>query len=79
MRSPDDAGLVNVDRKLDDLKAVVRGHLRADGRCLRAGRQISHAEASTFDGNGELLAHGTPTLMALPGKGLKIAVGKFLP
>jgi len=78
MRLPEDAGLVNVDLKLNYLKAVAGGHLHADGRCLRAGRQISYAEASVFDGNGDLVAHGTSTLMALPGKGLKVGVAKFL-
>ena len=66
MRLPEDAGLVNVDLKLNYLKAV------------RAGRQISYAEASVIDVAGELIAHGTSTLMALPGKGLKLGVAKFL-
>src|SRR6185369_2895962 len=79
MRLPEDAGLVNVDLKLNYLKAVSGGRLRADGRCLRAGRQISYAEASVFDADGELVAHGASTLMALPGKGLKLGVSKFLP
>jgi uncharacterized protein (TIGR00369 family) len=78
MRLPEDAGLVNVDLKLNYLKAVARGHLRAEGKCLRAGRQISYTEASVFDAAGELVAHGTSTLMALPGKGLKLGVAKFL-
>jgi uncharacterized protein (TIGR00369 family) len=78
LRLPEDAGLVNVDLKLNYLKAVAGGHLRAEGRCLRAGRQISYAEASVFDEAGELIAHGTSTLMALPGKGLKLGVRKFL-
>jgi len=79
MRLPEDAGLVNVDLKLNYLKAVASGHLRAEGRCLRAGRQISYAEASVFDAAGELVAHGSSTLMALPGKGLKLGIAKFLP
>lgn len=79
LRLPEDAGLVNVDLKLNYLKAVTNGHLRAQGHCLRAGRQISYAEASVFDEAGELVAHGTSTLMALPGKGLKLGIGKFLP
>ena len=78
LRLPDDAGLVNVDLKLNYLKAVTGGLLRAEGRCLRAGRQISYAEASVFDAANELVAHGTSTLMALPGKGLKLGVSKFL-
>jgi uncharacterized protein (TIGR00369 family) len=78
MRLPEDAGLVNVDLKLNYLKAVVSGRLRADGECLRAGRQISYTIASVYDANNELVAHGTSTMMALPGKGLRIGVPKFI-
>ena len=78
LRLPEDAGLVNVDLKLNYLKAVASGHLRAEGHCLRAGRQISYAEAHVFDAADELIAHGTSTLMALPGKGLKLGIRKFL-
>jgi uncharacterized protein (TIGR00369 family) len=69
---------VNVDLKLNYLKAVARGHLRAEGRCLRAGRQLSYTEAKVFEAAGELVAHGTSTLMALPGKGLQLGLPKFL-
>jgi uncharacterized protein (TIGR00369 family) len=78
MRLPEDAGLVNVDLKLNYLKAVARGTVHADGRCLRAGRQISYTVASVFDEAGELIAHGTSTLMALPGKGLTLGMPKFV-
>jgi uncharacterized protein (TIGR00369 family) len=78
MRLPEDAGLVNVDLKLNYLKAVASGRLIAEGKCLRAGRQISYAEASVRDERGELVAHGASTLMALPGKGLAIPHPKFL-
>lgn len=79
LRLPEETGLVNVDLKLNYLKAVSSGHLHADGRCLRAGKQLSYTEASVFDQAGDLVAHGTSTLMALPGKGLKLGVAKFLP
>ncbi|MBV8063275.1 MAG: PaaI family thioesterase [Nevskia sp.] len=75
---PEDAGLVNVDLKLNYLKAVMGGKLIATGKCLRAGRQFSYTEASVYDDKNELVAHGTSTLMALPGKGLRLGVGKFL-
>lgn len=78
LRLPEDAGMVNVDLKLNYLKAASRGRLRAEGRCLRAGRVISYTEASVLDEAGELVAHGTSTLMALPGKGLKLGLPKFL-
>lgn len=78
MRLPADAGLVNVDLKLNYLKPGVSGRLVAEGRCLRPGRQLSYTEAYVFNESRELLAHGTSSLMALPGKGLPIAVPKFL-
>ena len=78
MRLPEDAGLVNVDLKLNYLKAVARGRLRVEGECLRAGRQLSYTQASVFDEKDELVAHGTSTLMALPGKGLGLPMPKFL-
>ncbi len=78
LRLPEDAGLVNVDLKLNYLQPVVDGRLTARGRCLRPGRSISYAEARVVDGDGRLIAHGTSTLMALPGKGLALEMPKFL-
>lgn len=78
LRLPDEVGLVNADLKLNYLKVVSAGHLGAEGRCLRAGKQISYAVATVFDASGELLAHGTSTLMAVPGEGLKLHIAKFL-
>ena len=78
MRLPEDAGLVNVDLKLNYLKPAMAGRLIAEGRCLRGGKLISYSEASVFNDARELLAHGTSTLMALPGKGLQIASPKFV-
>lgn len=78
MAIPQDAGLVNVDLKLNYLKPVTDGLLRARGRALHSGKSISYAEASVFDENNTLLSHGTSTLMTIPGKGLAINVPKFL-
>jgi len=78
MRLPQETGLVNIDLKLNYLKPGISGKLIAEGRCLRAGKQVSYTEAYVRDEAGELLAHGTSTLMALPGKGLKIGEPKFL-
>ena len=75
---PEDTGLVNVDLKLNYLRPVSGGVLIAEGRCLRAGRTISYAEASVKDEDDRLVAHGTSTLMALPGKGIELGVDKFL-
>lgn len=78
MRIPEDAGLVNVDLKLNYLKSITSGVLRAEGTAIRSGRSLSYAEARIYDQQDTLLAHGTSTLMTLLGKGLGVPVGKYL-
>ena len=78
MRIPEDAGMVNIDLKLNYLKSFQKGLLRAKGTTIRSGQSISYAEAKVLDTGGELIAHGTSTLMTLPGKGMHADVPKFL-
>jgi uncharacterized protein (TIGR00369 family) len=78
LKIPEDAGLVNIDLKLNYLRPVQHGKLRAEGLCIKAGRSISYAEAKILNEKREMLAHGTSTLMILPGKGLEIKTKKFL-
>ena len=78
LRLPQGTGLVNVDLKLNYLKAVTAGTLRTEGTCIRAGRQVSVTEATVYDAAGDKVAHGLSTLMALPGKDLELGVAKFL-
>jgi uncharacterized protein (TIGR00369 family) len=78
LRLPPDAGLVNIDLKLNYLQPAIAGRLTATGRCIRPGRTLSYTEAHVYDAGGELLAHGTSTLMALPGRGFDLEVAKFL-
>ena len=80
VRTPADAGVANVNLALNYLEAVPRNARRlvAEGRCLRPGRSLSYAEASVRDEQGRLVAHGTSTVMTLPGKGLSTDVPKFL-
>ena len=78
LRLPEDAGLVNVDLKLNYLAPVVNGRLRAEGICIRPGKTISYAEARVFDQSETLIAHGTSSLMALPGKAMAMDQPKFL-
>ena len=78
LRLPEDAGLVNVDLKLNYLQPVIEGRLTAKGTCIRPGNIISYSEAKVFDETNRLIAHGTSTLMVLKGKGLKLNVAKFL-
>ncbi|HKP29258.1 MAG TPA: PaaI family thioesterase [Gemmatimonadales bacterium] len=74
----EDSGLVNVDLKLNYLESATQGRLVATGRRIRAGRTTSYTEAYVHTGEGRLIAHGTSTLMALPGKGIAVGVPKFL-
>ncbi len=78
MRIPEDAGLVSVDLKLNYLRSVTKGKLRAEGRSIRDGKSICYSEARVHDENDELIAHGTSTLMVLPGKGIETNSKKFL-
>jgi uncharacterized protein (TIGR00369 family) len=78
LKLPEDAGLVNIDLKLNYLKSISTGLMSAQGHCIRAGRSINYAEASVKDEEGNILAHGTSTLMVLPGKGIRVGVKKFL-
>jgi uncharacterized protein (TIGR00369 family) len=43
------------------------GRVRAEGRAVSRGRRIISCEARIVDAKGRLLAHGTSTLMVLPG------------
>lgn len=79
LRLPEGDGLVNVDLKLNYVQTARAGRLTAEGRCIRAGRTISYAEARVMAADGTLLTHGTSTLMALPGKGFALGVSKFGP
>ncbi|MCU0559128.1 MAG: PaaI family thioesterase [Desulfobacterales bacterium] len=78
LRSPEGAGLVNVDLKLNYLEPVVDGLLTAEGRAIRYGTTLCYAESNVRSANGDIVAHGTSTLMLLPGKVLTMKSKKFL-
>ncbi len=78
LRLPEDSGQVNIDLKLNYLRQVASSELSAQARCIKAGRTISYAEASVLDEAGNLVAHGTSTLMALPGQGFQGEIEKFI-
>ena len=64
------AGLTSVDLKLNYLEPVASGKLIAKGRQIRLGKSLGYAEAEVTNGRNKILAHGTSTLMILPGKEL---------
>jgi len=65
-----DAGATTVDLKLNYLAPAQSGKLIAKGRRIKLGKTLGYAEAMVSDEKGKLLAHGTSTLMVLPGNTL---------
>jgi uncharacterized protein (TIGR00369 family) len=70
----DDDGLASVDLKLNYLAPAYREALRCEARLIKAGKKLSYAEASVHANDGRLIAHGTSTLMRLPGLGMKLGI-----
>ncbi len=66
------AAATSVDLKLNYLAPAVSGKLIAKGSRIKLGKTLGYAEATVTDDNGKLLAHGTSTLMILPGNRLII-------
>ena len=64
------AGATTVDLKLNYLAPAVSGKLIAKGHLIKLGKTLGYAEATVTDEKNRLLAHGTSTLMILPGNGL---------
>ena len=61
------AGATSVDLKLNYLAPAASGKLIANGRRIKLGKTLGYADATVTDEHGKLLAHGTSTLMILPG------------
>jgi uncharacterized protein (TIGR00369 family) len=58
-------GLTTVEIKLNYLAPVSAGRLIAKGKCIKVGKSICLGEASVEDSKGNLVAHGTSTLMVI--------------
>ena len=65
------AGLTTVDLKLNYLAPAASGKLIARGRQIKLGRTLGYAEAEVCDETGKILAHGTSTVIIMPGKAVK--------
>ncbi len=59
-------GLTTVEIKVNFLAPVREGKLLAKGRCIKIGKTLALGDATIYDGNGNLLAHGTATMMIVP-------------
>jgi uncharacterized protein (TIGR00369 family) len=71
-------GLTSVDLRLNYLAPGRSEPMLCEGKLIKAGKTLSYAEAAVHTPDGRLLAHGTSTLMRLPGKGLGIEVPMWL-
>ena len=58
-------GITTVEIKVNYLSPVSRGLLIGKGKSVKIGKTICVAEASIEDEKGDLVAHGTSTLMVL--------------
>ena len=65
-----ETGVTTVDLKLNYLAPAVSGKLIAKGRQIKLGKTLGYAEAEVTDVDGKIFAHGTSTVILLPGQGL---------
>ena len=70
----DEDGLTSVDLKLNYLSPARVEALLCTGRLIKAGKTIYYAEAEVLTADNRLIAHGTSTLMRLPGLGMKLGI-----
>jgi len=62
----DGMGLTTVEIKVNFLAPVKEGKLVAKGRCIKIGKTLALGDATIYDAKGNLLAHGTATMMIVP-------------
>ncbi len=65
-RVRDGMGLTTVEIKVNFLAPVREGRLVVKGRCIKIGKTLALGDATIYDGKGNLLAHGTATMMIVP-------------
>jgi uncharacterized protein (TIGR00369 family) len=73
----DGMGLTTVEIKVNFLAPVREGRLVVKGRCIKIGKTLALGDATIYDAKGNLLAHGTATMMIVPG--LKVEGQENLP
>jgi uncharacterized protein (TIGR00369 family) len=57
-----------VELKINFLRPVRQGHLRAEGRVVQRGRAIGYVECEVSDENGKLIAKSNSTCLVLRGE-----------
>lgn len=64
----ENSGLTTVNLNLNYLVPAKSGKVMAEGRQIKTGRTLCYAEGRVTDDMGKIVAHGTSTLMIIPGK-----------
>lgn len=66
-----ESGMANVtiELKVNFIRPVVEGRLRAAGRVVAMKKSVLFAEADVFDAEGRLVARASSTCLAVPRKG----------
>ena len=62
----DGMGLTTVEIKVNFLAPIQKGKLVVQGRCIKIGRTLALGEAYISSAEGNLLGHGTATMMIVP-------------
>jgi len=62
----DGTGLTTVEIKVNFLAPIQKGKLVAKGRCIKKGKTLALGDATIHDAKGNLLGHGTATMMIVP-------------
>jgi len=66
---PEDQANTTIELKINFIRPVVEGRLRAVGRVVEMKRTLSFTEAEVLDDEGRLIAHASSTCLAIPRKG----------
>jgi uncharacterized protein (TIGR00369 family) len=61
----EDLGLTTVEIKLNYLAPVSKGRLISRGKSIKVGKTLCLGDASVEDDKGNIVAHGTSTMMVL--------------
>ncbi|MBW1669527.1 MAG: PaaI family thioesterase [Deltaproteobacteria bacterium] len=61
----EDVGMTTVELKLNYLAPVSTGRMIGKGKSIRVGKTLCLGEATIEDEKGDILAHGTSTMMIL--------------
>jgi len=66
---PEDQANTTIELKINFIRPVVEGRLRAVGRVVEVKRTLGFTEADVLDQDGRLIAHASSTCLAIPRSG----------